>query len=781
MQWFPGPVPDASLSSFPALSGERSAASPRGRWKLAVAAVIAVLFLAVVSQTVTLSKRAALESLRERSEHSLSLFIANLRKELEKYEFLPELVGTNHSLAELLKAPDDEARTDRINRYLEQTSRITHASDIYLMDDTGLTLAASNWDTDRPFVGRNFAYRPYFQAAMQGELGRYFALGATSNRRGYYFAYPVRDDDDAILGAVVVKVSLESVERAWAGGFDEYLVTDPDGVVFISTQPDWKFRTLSPLPEPAYRRIQASRRYSDASVAPMPISGFEPAGSDAAVITLQAARPQASSGDQRPAPVDYLLLGQSMPEAGWTVHILSRLDPVRSQVFKASVLGAFVFALLVVSAVLWRQRRQVVAERVRHAQAARDVLEANEARVRVIIDSTRAGLITTDSGGHIEFFNPTAEDLFGYRAEEMTGRCFASLLTDRAGDGCLGPLAALVAGDASSKDPGTAEVLARNKGGKPFPVELSCARVSLRDGLKYIATFHDISERKEHEQALQRAHDDLEARVKARTRDLTQSNERLSREIEERRRAEQTLRQTQDELVQAAKLAGLGQMSAGIGHELNQPLAAIRSYADNARDLLDRHRAGDARWNLEQVSELTARMAEIITQLKSFARKSSGQAVPVSVAAVLDGAIKLLGSRGRQGGADLRISLPEEDLLVWADSVRLQQVFVNLLTNAIQAMEQSAPRILVVSATAAREHVTITFKDSGPGIPDENLSEIFDPFFTTKEAGQGLGLGLSISYHIIEQLGGVLRASNGAVGGAVFTLVLRRAPADDGE
>ncbi|WP_229803849.1 sensor histidine kinase [Litchfieldella qijiaojingensis] len=277
-------------------------------------------------------------------------------------------------------------------------------------------------------------------------------------------------------------------------------------------------------------------------------------------------------------------------------------------------------------------------------------------------------------------------------------------------------------------------------------------------------------------QTLARARDELERNVERRTRDLVDSNRRLSAEIEERRRAEANLRQTRDELVQAAKLAVLGQLAAGINHELNQPLAAIRAYAENARTFLARNRLDTADANLEQVIELTARMAEISAQLKQFSRKSGDNLTAVSVPACFDYALRLYQTRLHSAGVEVVRHWPDQDVWVRADLVRLEQVMVNLIGNALQAMNDTPTPRLVLSIEPRGKEVRIGVADNGPGIAEEHLKRVFEPFFTTKSSGSGLGLGLSISSRIIDDLGGRLEACNQANGGALFTIVLPTSP-----
>ncbi|UXZ53840.1 sensor histidine kinase [Halomonas sp. 7T] len=273
-------------------------------------------------------------------------------------------------------------------------------------------------------------------------------------------------------------------------------------------------------------------------------------------------------------------------------------------------------------------------------------------------------------------------------------------------------------------------------------------------------------------QTLARVRDELEVSVERRTRDLVASNQRLSGEIEERRRAEASLRQTQDELIQAAKLAVLGQLAAGINHELNQPLAAIRAYAENARRFIELARVEKADANLEQIVELTQRMADISAQLRQFSRKSSERQETISVQACIEYALRLFHSRLKEGSVQVQQYWPEETLWVNADLVRLEQVLVNLIGNALQAMKETPSPVLMLSAEVIREQVVISVADNGPGIATQHIGQIFEPFFTTKAPGSGLGLGLSISSRIMDDLGGKLQASNHTTGGACFTVTL---------
>lgn len=273
----------------------------------------------------------------------------------------------------------------------------------------------------------------------------------------------------------------------------------------------------------------------------------------------------------------------------------------------------------------------------------------------------------------------------------------------------------------------------------------------------------------------QAARDELEARVVQRTSQLAAVNDALRDEVGERRATEDRLRQTQSELVQAGKLAALGQMSAALSHEFNQPLAAARNYAENAQVLLDRGRNADAHDNIGRILGMIDRMGRISRHLRNFARKPHQQLRPVNLAEVVADARELLGWQLDRSNVALDVDLGPRPLVVTAGAVRLQQVLVNLLANAIDAVEGQEHKQISLVACRMGDMIELRVRDNGPGIVDAVKPRIFDPFFSTKEVGKGLGLGLSISFNIIRDFDGRITARNHPDGGAEFTLHLHAA------
>ncbi|QJQ07007.1 sensor histidine kinase [Undibacterium piscinae] len=289
--------------------------------------------------------------------------------------------------------------------------------------------------------------------------------------------------------------------------------------------------------------------------------------------------------------------------------------------------------------------------------------------------------------------------------------------------------------------------------------------------------------------ALKHAADELEQKIAQRTLDLTLGNEKLEAQLHKLTEAENLLRTTQNDMLQTAKLAMLGQMAAGITHELNQPLTAIRAFADNAGVFLARGNSEQAGANLQHISDASARMGSIIGQLKGFARKSSDALSVVDVGAAIHAAAALLRSEFERQEAQLELQLesPLESpqgsqigataALVLGDSIRMEQVLINLIRNALDAVEQSRIKKVSVILECDADVVCIRIIDSGSGLPEQVLQHLFEPFFTTKPSGRGLGLGLAISSSIVQAMNGQLSAQNRAQGGAEFVVKIPAMPA----
>ena len=270
----------------------------------------------------------------------------------------------------------------------------------------------------------------------------------------------------------------------------------------------------------------------------------------------------------------------------------------------------------------------------------------------------------------------------------------------------------------------------------------------------------------------QAAHEALEREVAARTRDLSTANDELRLASERQAETDRRYRAAREELAQASRLGSIGQITAGVAHEINQPVAAIRSFAENARAYLDREQAGKARGNLDHIVELTARVGAITGELRNFARRAPRPLGPVPLQSAIDGTLLLIGDRLRAQGVALDVGIEEPAVAVHADRVRLEQVLINLLQNAAEAV-RGADGARVTLRAHGDGPVLIDICDNGPGVPADIVPQLFTPFVTGRP--DGLGLGLAIASDIMRGFGGALTLIPSPLGGAGFRLTLRRA------
>jgi two-component system C4-dicarboxylate transport sensor histidine kinase DctB len=251
--------------------------------------------------------------------------------------------------------------------------------------------------------------------------------------------------------------------------------------------------------------------------------------------------------------------------------------------------------------------------------------------------------------------------------------------------------------------------------------------------------------------------------------ELRQLNRRLQREIAERKKAEKDLEVAEQTVAQTSKLAALGEMSAAVSHELNQPLAAMKTYLAGARLLIARERPDEAVVAVQRIDGLIERMAAITKQLKSYARKGKDSLEPVDIKDAVLSSLSMMEPQLRQRQVIITRTLPDQPVMIYGDRMRLEQVIINLLRNALDATKMAlepSVEILLVQGDVAR----LSVRDNGSGI--EDLDELFEPFYTTKQAGDGTGLGLAISSGIVNDFGGRLTARNSDKGGAVFEVEL---------
>lgn len=510
--------------------------------------------------------------------------------ELQKFRLLPVALAEYPDVVALLVAG---ATSGAVNDRLERLAAKTNAAAIYVIRPDGLTVAASNYRLPTSFVGRNYAFRPYFRGALRDGNAELFALGTVSGRPGLYLARRVGNADSP-LGVIVVKIEFDALEQQWTRQAGITMVAERRGIVIVSGQRQWQFRTLRSLTSTDRREIAASRLFEGSELNPVP---------------FDASKPTVKLGTDQ-----YRTVRQNVALAG------------------SSML------------VLWPMERAIVSAR---------------AQARTVIVSILFALL----------------GLLAWQARQF--------------------------------------------------------------------------ERSANQLAVQR---ELEHKVAARTAELEQANRQLVIESSERANSEERYRRSREELAQANRLGTLGQVTAGVAHEINQPVAAIRAFAENAATFLARGKADKAAENLKQIVGLTERVAAITAELRSFARRKTPQVSATSLAEAIDASLLLARHRLINSKTAVKWDRKAAAIAVRADRVRLEQVFLNLIQNSLDALEGASKGEITIEVTVADTTVIIDFSDDGPGFPEALKAKVFTPFSTGKD--QGLGLGLAIVRDIVREFGG---------------------------
>ncbi|MCO4784851.1 MAG: sensor histidine kinase [Marinomonas atlantica] len=705
-------------------------------------------------------KQQQTQDLAIETQEQLDQLASVVESVIAKYQHMPTLLASNDRVRKALRdgLPSD---INQLNRELEQINRITEASDSYIIDTDGDTIAASNYRLSTSFVGGNFAFRPYFKDAIRGKPGRYYALGTTSNRRGYYFSYPVFEGD-SIIGVAVVKVDLTQFEKRFSNQAYDFLMLDPDGVVFSSSRSQWLYKVMGELSHEELIRIAESQRYFDQAIETLPIVSRRAYGEHSNIIDMLD-KATDNLGNELVERRRYLVMSRPIQLLNFQVAVLVPLTPIEEQIalWRAIFAGGITITVLIFG--LAHLRSRMLKERSDAIEMARH----NQAYIREVIQHTQAGLVTLDDRYRIEALNPAVETLAARSLSSLIGQPLSDLFQVSDNDRKRWVTALSTVSTEDEIRLTTVEGKFDIEGtSQDVAVEATLCELQLPNRRSHLVTFHDMTERKRFEQEITDARRALEIRVKERTSELEDANQRLRHEIDEHKA-------TQQELIQTAKLAVLGQLSAGLNHELNQPLTAIRAFAENGLKFLERGKYDQAKSNLQHINQLGHHMGDIIARFKVFARKGNVVHTPIDVQTAIKGAMKIMQPRLKE--ADIQVDMPENiQAAVLADMVFLEQVLVNLLANASDAIldTKTSDKRIFIRVQPFYRKVHIYVRDTGTGLSEDAIKHLFEPFYTSKASGTGLGLGLSISHRIMDSMNGDLTAKNHPQGGAEFCVTL---------
>lgn len=561
---------------------------PHRRRLLLLAAVIGLCIIATGSYLALASYFLRTEA--EQTPERAQFFAASIDDALTRLEHLPYVLSIDESTLDALVSGNAE----QLNPILDDIAVRAGAEFVYVLDLDGKTVASSNYRDADSLVGRYYTFRPYFRDAVSGGSGRFYAVGVTTGRPGYFIAEPVRDAAGTIQGVVTVKIGFNDLSRALSGNGELVLVADEQGVVLASSDPGLIYGYLSPLSEADRLTLAEQQQFGDETL-------------------FQLDWTPESDRRARLDGTAYVWTTANLEQEDWSLHLLSEVRNSRRQALLYVAGGVMTLLLLTVAASV-------------------------------------------------------------YRAAQLR----------------------------------------------------SALTISNAD------------------------------------------RQRLTREIEERRIAEEKLESARSELARKEKLAALGQLSASITHELGQPISAMRNYLVAEEIAADA--APNALW--PRLSGLVDRMQGIVDQLRLFGRTSDSAPTTFPVQDTVRAALQLVQHTARHADIRLDVSLPETAVVVRGRPERFEQVIVNLLRNGIDATQDAEGGFVDLSMSETADAVSLTVADNGHGLGDLSIADLRQPFFSTKPSGKGMGLGLAISGQIINEMGGTLHAENGPDAGAIFVITL---------
>jgi len=591
-----------------------------------VAAIAMGLILVALVGWVTfeLALNGAIRNAEEQAQRRLTLFDRTLEAIIERFHYLPVAISQSREARAALDDPEDPEAVEAANGFLSKLNETAGAGEIFLMDENGSVVAASNWWTLTSLVGTDYSFRPYFADALDRGKAQYYAFGISTSVPGYFLSQRV-DGPDEPIGVAVTKIHLGELEAIWWRSGELIGIADVNDVVILSTRPDWRYRPLQTMTAARAGEISSQQRYGENGVDNRGILADRWQSRGAEFAYIAGADPEASG---------YFVLEElRLPKLGWRLLSFIPLAPLQGAAMVNAAAAGLACAALLLVIVLFEQRRRLVSQRL---------------------------------SDHVR----------------------------------------------------------------------------------------------------------LEQRVAERTEDLHAMNAQLRAEIAERVRAEKAEREAQAGLVQAARLASLGQALAGVAHEVSQPVAALATHLASARLLEQRRSGGELVPVLAAMDKVVERLATLTGHLKTFARKDSRSVMQADIGTAMANALDLVDHRLRQVGVDVEYRRPRPPLAVAANPVHLEQVLINLIANAADAMEDLPMRVLSIGVVSEGAQARIAITDTGIGIAPEDMANLFDPFFTTKPAGKGLGLGLAISYGLVRDSGGSLSAHSVPGQGSTFTIVL---------
>lgn len=666
---------------------------------------------------------------------SSRIYEQSLVAAINQYEYLPSLISEDEILRLVLINP----KTDHLaySQKLQFISDLAGADAIYLMDINGKVKATSNYNSENNgFLNRNYSFRPYFKKAISERKKQfYYAQGATTGIPGFFIASPIINNGDPI-GVAVVKLDMRHWERKWSESEENIIVTDKNNVIILSAIQKWRYKTIGELSENTLDNIRDQQQFDEKHLTSL----FSKS------ISLNFDK-DINNNDQKAYWLInkkmYLVNSFDISETGWKLYYLVK----HNSILNSAIIFFFVSAILSMLAHLNLMGRKRIIESNKKNQ----ILEAKRREeLQTVMDNIHIGVILFSESGLLLSLNQYAQHL---------------LINNTAHKGQINYIHQLIKMDDKNIDdilledistPAYHETYTITNDIPGTPVMFAASKVNTMDNEVYLMTIVNISRRKIAEDELISINEHLEDIIKSRTQELQEAQLKLN---------------------QKNKATALGNMAATIVHELSQPLTAMKSSiaAINAK-------IQHSNWNgvvesASRLAPLNEKMNNVIKLLKFFSYQDSNSYEVLNLKNTLEQILYNLKDTFQAKNIHIDFKSDDNNVDINANPVKIDIVFSNIIQNAIDALEKTDKPIIEILLTQNNTFAEISIKDNAGGVDENIMNNMFSPYFTTKEVGKGLGLGLAITYEIIQEYNGTITANNHNQG-AIFVI---RIPLADSE
>ena len=654
------------------------------------------------------------------NKRSSRIYEQSLVASINQYEYLPALIAEDESLRQVVLEPTTNHLA--ASQKLDFIAKRSGAEVVYLMDNSGTVKASSNYGTENDgFLHHNYSFRPYFSRALSEKRRQfYYAKGATTGIPGFFISSPILHDNIAI-GVAVVKLNLSHWEQKWSKSTENIVVADKNNIIILSSNDQWRYRSIGELPLNTLEEINIQQQFP----------GKDHSSLYSKFLTFNLSK----DNNKNFWVVDnqlYLVNHFDILQTQWRLYYLVDHDGVLRS---ALVVCLVVFILLFLAQLNVKNKKHILESKNKNR-----LLEIKRRKEQqTVMDNIHIGVILFSKSGALLSTNKHAKHLL---FENKSGVNASSVAVENTHVSQLINIEDKDFDDILLQDiasPAYHETTTISRNQQSIPVMFAISKVRTMDKEVYLMTIVNITRRKIAENELINMNSELEHLVENRTEELQIA---------------------QKKLIQKNKTLALGNMAATIVHELSQPLTAMKSSIAAIDAKIKNSDWVGANESIARLAPLSNKMHDVIKLLKFFSYQDRYSYTTINLVDTINKTLNTFKDILTEKDINLAITNDINELLISANPLKIDLVLSNIIQNAIDALEDIPNPELSIDMRSASGWVILTIKDNAAGVDHEVKEKMFSPYFTTKEVGKGLGLGLAISYEIIQEYGGSIRVED---------------------